>query len=294
MHATCDDRCEFICTMIVVRSDVRARSSAVVCTWSNGCCARHPTARVCKEPARSSLHGAGGLEELATAPIAAETPAERERAVVGLRRAAERRAMLERKFQERTSAGLFYLSPPANRSAMPHECTLLAKADEASSSATAPRQPIPPLQVRTDLVALLEAEHMTRGVEVGVKKGRFAHALLSGWRACESYTLVDLWQSQHNYRDRANVNNSQQERNMRITLKRLKPYARQLSVCRDLSTVCAARLRDGSVDFVYIDARHDYKGVLDDIAAYWPKLRVGGLMGGHDYLTASEIPRAGV
>ena len=39
-----------------------------------------------------------------------------------------------------------------------------------------------------------------------------------------------------------------------------------------------------SVDFVYIDARHDYKGAMEDIKAWWPKLKKGGLLSGHDFL----------
>ena len=80
---------------------------------------------------------------------------------------------------------------------------------------------------------------------------------------------------------------------MRITLRRLEPHARRLLVCRNFSVVCATRIADASLDFAYIDARHDYKGVLEDLAAFWPKLRRGGIMAGHDYLTANEIPAAG-
>jgi hypothetical protein len=43
------------------------------------------------------------------------------------------------------------------------------------------------------------------------------------------------------------------------------------------------------VDYVYVDARHDYCGALEDIAAWWPKLRPGGIMAGHDYHTAAEV-----
>ena len=32
----------------------------------------------------------------------------------------------------------------------------------------------------------------------------------------------------------------------------------------------------------------DFKGVYADIEAYWPKLRVGGIMAGHDYVTQDD------
>ena len=45
----------------------------------------------------------------------------------------------------------------------------------------------------------------------------------------------------------------------------------------------AARwFRDGSVDFVFLDADHSYEGVQKDIAAWRPKMKPGGVMAGHD------------
>lgn len=42
---------------------------------------------------------------------------------------------------------------------------------------------------------------------------------------------------------------------------------------------------------IYVDARHDYCGVMDDLNAWWPKLREGGLAAGHDYVFAHEVGR---
>jgi predicted O-methyltransferase YrrM len=38
-----------------------------------------------------------------------------------------------------------------------------------------------------------------------------------------------------------------------------------------------------SADFVFLDAAHDYQSVLSDIAAWWPRVRPGGTLAGHDY-----------
>jgi hypothetical protein len=38
-----------------------------------------------------------------------------------------------------------------------------------------------------------------------------------------------------------------------------------------------------SLDFVFIDANHKYKHVKDDIHAWWPKVKIGGILLGHDY-----------
>lgn len=37
-------------------------------------------------------------------------------------------------------------------------------------------------------------------------------------------------------------------------------------------------------DFIYLDARHDYDGIKEDLEAWWPLLKVGGLYSGHDFV----------
>jgi predicted O-methyltransferase YrrM len=49
-----------------------------------------------------------------------------------------------------------------------------------------------------------------------------------------------------------------------------------------ISWEAADSFADGSVDFVFIDAAHDYESVSKDLAAWWPKVKLGGIMAGHD------------
>ncbi len=44
----------------------------------------------------------------------------------------------------------------------------------------------------------------------------------------------------------------------------------------------AAELQDDSFDFVFIDADHSMKAVLTDLDLYWPKIKKGGIIAGHD------------
>ena len=49
------------------------------------------------------------------------------------------------------------------------------------------------------------------------------------------------------------------------------------------SVEAAALYEDDSLDFVFIDADHGEEWVRADLAAWWPKVQVGGVLAGHDY-----------
>jgi hypothetical protein len=47
-------------------------------------------------------------------------------------------------------------------------------------------------------------------------------------------------------------------------------------------------IEDGSLDFVYIDANHSEFSVTADIDAWFPKVKKGGIIGGHDFDSAED------
>lgn len=55
-----------------------------------------------------------------------------------------------------------------------------------------------------------------------------------------------------------------------------------IEVIESDSAEAANQFADGSVDFCFIDADHSYEGVKRDIAAWFPKMKVGGVIAGHD------------
>lgn len=67
-------------------------------------------------------------------------------------------------------------------------------------------------------------------------------------------------------------------------LRNIAPVSDRIDVLRLPSVEAAARFEDFSLDFVMIDAAHDFQNVLADINAWWPKIKTGGTMAGDDYL----------
>eukprot|EP00727_Mastigamoeba_balamuthi_P006739 m51a1_g2686 putative amp-dependent synthetase and ligase (188) ;mRNA; f:752332-753018 len=127
------------------------------------------------------------------------------------------------------------------------------------------------------------------GVEIGVLRGDFSNHCLSKWSLCTSWYAVDPWVYQSTYDDGANADNTTQETRYKKVVKMLSKYGPKAHVLRMFSSDAAKQFQNESVDFVYIDARHDYSSVIEDMTIWWPKLKQGGVMAGHDYLNLDEL-----
>lgn len=155
------------------------------------------------------------------------------------------------------------------------------------------KKPVPTFRYREQIGSILEDENFKVGAEVGVQRGIFSSALLKRWKSARHFTLVDVWTQQENYFDGANYNNSAQLGFKAEALKRVENFSKMgvfIDVCHGFSLKCTRRYRKEFFDFIYVDARHDYNGVMEDLQAWWPLLKSGGIMAGHDYLTATEGP----
>ena len=49
------------------------------------------------------------------------------------------------------------------------------------------------------------------------------------------------------------------------------------------SVLASEKFEDNSVDVVFLDASHNYQSVKKDIEAWFPKIKSGGIICGHDY-----------
>lgn len=145
---------------------------------------------------------------------------------------------------------------------------------------------------RDDLPNVMEILNFTAGAELGVYDGGNALNIMKKWKSCSRFILVDLWAHQdENYHDTSNHEQSQHNANLELTKKRMANYSNQVIFIQNYTTKAALQVDDESLDFIYVDARHDYCGVRDDIQSWWPKLKQGGVMAGHDYMTATDRRR---
>ena len=58
---------------------------------------------------------------------------------------------------------------------------------------------------------------------------------------------------------------------------------KNIDLIRDYSSNAVKLFKDESLDFVFIDGAHDYSSVIEDINSWLPKVKNGGILGGHDY-----------
>jgi cephalosporin hydroxylase len=66
-------------------------------------------------------------------------------------------------------------------------------------------------------------------------------------------------------------------------INNMKPVEGLYTPVREWSAKAAERYIDGSLNFVFLDAGHEYEDILADIQAWLPKVKPGGFIGGHDF-----------
>ncbi len=128
-------------------------------------------------------------------------------------------------------------------------------------------------------------------VEVGSWLGKSAHFM--GTRIRESgkdirFDCVDIWaatpQDPYYHKDIERLGDIYQ-----IFLSNTKGLP--ITPVRMDSVKAAALYKDQSLDFVFIDANHQYEYVCKDIQAWLPKIKPKGFIGGHDY-NIPDVKRA--
>ena len=144
------------------------------------------------------------------------------------------------------------------------------------------------LESRDDLGFALNAllPNATTFVEVGVQHGNFAQLILNTWKSLTTYIAIDSWTAwpSNIYYDIANNVQSIHDNIYLQFLLDIEKYGEKVSVIKMDSLAAAELFTNESVDMVYLDAMHHYFAVKRDIETWWPKIRPGGCLSGHDYV----------
>src|SRR5690242_1977669 len=120
--------------------------------------------------------------------------------------------------------------------------------------------------------------------EIGVEKGIYASILLHFLEPTKFY-LIDCWEHQDPllYIDGKNLEAEAQEKIYQHIQAKFGSDPR-VEITRKYSEQAAEQFPEEFFDLIYIDANHSYEAVKQDIALWWPKLKKGGTLAGHDYL----------
>jgi predicted O-methyltransferase YrrM len=113
------------------------------------------------------------------------------------------------------------------------------------------------------------------GVEIGVASGRNALSLLEEL-PIKKLWLVDPYTPYFEHGKVVNYSKTKEE-----AKRTLSKFSQVVFV--EKTSEEAVKDIDGNLDFVYIDGNHDYLFVKKDIELYYSLLKIGGVIGGHDY-----------
>tara|TARA_Y100000310_G_C20694653_1_gene824698 strand:- start:690 stop:1289 length:600 start_codon:yes stop_codon:yes gene_type:complete len=116
------------------------------------------------------------------------------------------------------------------------------------------------------------------GIEIGVYRAEHANFLLKSNKIRFMY-LIDEYKL---FND-AGVEPVDMDKSKSIAMKRLSKNKGKFKLIMKNSDDAHHQFDNNLVDFVYIDGGHSYEQVKKDINNYFPLVKKGGIIGGHDF-----------
>lgn len=145
------------------------------------------------------------------------------------------------------------------------------------------KQFVNPIRPTINKVKSLNLEEVV-GVEIGTYVGHNALNILENLDIKKLYLIDPYTPYEDDYGWRGDVTT------LNEASLRLKNYSNKIHlICKKSSD--AINDIPNNLDFVYIDGNHRYEYVHSDILNYYPKVRSGGIIGGHD-IYLSGVMRA--
>ena len=116
-----------------------------------------------------------------------------------------------------------------------------------------------------------------KGCEVGVLRGELTSKLLA------KFPELTMYMADPYLMDKGKRPHEVMMKIMSTAFTNTLPFANRRIMLVGTSTQVVHLIEDESLDFVYIDARHSRRAVKIDIGTWFPKVKKGGLVSGHDY-----------
>lgn len=123
----------------------------------------------------------------------------------------------------------------------------------------------------TNAINRLPQDSQSHIVEIGVWKGcSAAYLAVEAINSNKNIKidLVDIWEK---------------DGELDEVKRNLSPIIDNVTLIQLDSVKAAALYEDHSLDFIFIDANHEYNFVKKDIMAWLPKMKLGSVIAGHDY-----------
>ena len=124
----------------------------------------------------------------------------------------------------------------------------------------------------------------TSGAEIGVLYGEYSEKLCKALPDTQIYS-IDPWRFypvHNNFRKEWRYEPMYQR-----VVKFLAPY-KNSHIIRKPSVEAAQDFPNDSLDFVFIDGDHRFQAVTNDIAEWTKKVRIGGIIAGHDFVRGAS------
>ena len=126
------------------------------------------------------------------------------------------------------------------------------------------------------------------GCEVGVDDGKHAFNMLY-WLPTNKLYLIDSYEEYENYPYLKKGKPINPDIVYSIARKKLSRFGDKPVFIRKYSDkITNDDIKEGELDFCYIDANHTYRFVKNDIELFYTKVKNGGVLGGHDFGAGTE------
>lgn len=140
---------------------------------------------------------------------------------------------------------------------------------------------------RVELAQLFHDLGFQIGAEVGVQRAEYSEVILKHNPDIKFFG-IDAWTANDGYRD-INGDQDKYTQNYEIAKRRTSSY--NCTLIKKWSIDAANDIDDNSLDFVYIDANHDFEHCTQDISSWEKKVRKGGIVSGHDFWRHNGRPK---